>query len=60
MDLQPQLPRRYLLQLLERPAYQRAFGACTAKQLKTIVTRGPAMLGHVWSQWMKMTEDENE
>ncbi|CAL1146959.1 unnamed protein product [Cladocopium goreaui] len=29
--------QRYMLQLLERPAYQRAFGAGTAEQLQTIV-----------------------
>lgn len=34
--------RRYMLQLLERPAYQRAFGAGTAEQLQTIVTLGIA------------------
>lgn len=45
-----------MLQLLERPAYQRAFGAGTAEQLKTIVTRGYAMFGP--SGCMKMTEDE--
>lgn len=32
--------RRYMLQLLERPAYQRAFGAGTAEKLMTIVTLG--------------------
>lgn len=35
--------RRYMLQLLERPAYQRAFGAGTAEQLMTIVTLGEMM-----------------
>ena len=34
------IQRRYMLQLLERPAYQRAFGAGTAEQLMTIVTLG--------------------
>lgn len=34
--------RRYMLQLLERPAYQCAFGAGTAEQLQTIVTLGIA------------------
>ena len=32
-----------MLQLLERPAYQRAFGAGTAEQLMTIVTLGEMM-----------------
>lgn len=40
VDQQLLQPRRYMLQLLERPAYQRAFGAATAEQLKTVVTRG--------------------
>jgi len=31
--------QRYMLQLLERPAYQRAFGAGTAEQLMTIVSK---------------------
>ncbi|CAK9115230.1 Glutathione S-transferase GstB [Durusdinium trenchii] len=31
--------QRYMLQLLERPAYQRAFGAGTAEKLMTIVSK---------------------
>ena len=42
-----------MLQLLERPAYQRAFGAGTAEQLQTIVTLGDMK----WCNWMQLVDD---
>ena len=43
-----------MLQLLERPAYQRAFGAGTAEQLMTIVTLGKMMrrFERSWVQYL--------
>ena len=41
-----------MLQLLERPAYQRAFGAGTAEQLMTIVTLGE-MMRRFESSWVQ-------